>query len=99
MGCRFLVQTFLDNDQPAGPLLILDALSAGKPVVASDVNGTRDDVEHDVNGIVVPPHDPTALAGRRCPSYLVIPNDSVAWVMQPEEQLQRFRLNASGGTS
>ncbi len=61
-GCRFLVQAILDNEQPSGPLLILDAFSAGKPVVASDVNGTRDYVEHDVNGVLVPPGDPIALA-------------------------------------
>jgi glycosyltransferase involved in cell wall biosynthesis len=60
--CRLLVQSVLDNEQPSGPLLILDAFSAGKPVVASDVNGTRDYVEHDVNGVLVPPGDPTALA-------------------------------------
>lgn len=61
-GCRFLVQAILDNERPSGPLLILDAFSAGKPVVASDVNGTRDYVEHDVNGILVPAGDPVALA-------------------------------------
>jgi glycosyltransferase involved in cell wall biosynthesis len=61
-GSRFLVQAVIDNDQPSGPLLILDAFSAGKPVVASDVNGTRDYVENDVNGVLVPPHDPVALA-------------------------------------
>jgi glycosyltransferase involved in cell wall biosynthesis len=60
--CRFLVQAILDNEQPSGPLLILDAFSAGKPVVASDVNGTRDYVEHNVNGVLVPPGDPVALA-------------------------------------
>jgi glycosyltransferase involved in cell wall biosynthesis len=61
-GSRFLVQAVIDNDQPSGPLLILDAFSAGKPVVATDVNGTRDYVEDDVNGVLVPPHDPVALA-------------------------------------
>ena len=60
--CRFLVQAILDNEQPSGPLLVLDAFSAGKPVVASDVNGTRDYVEHDVNGVLVPPGDPSSLA-------------------------------------
>lgn len=60
--CRFVVQAVLDNEQPSGPLLILDAFSAGKPVVASDVNGTRDYVEHDVNGVLVPPGDSSALA-------------------------------------
>jgi len=60
--CQFVVQAILDNEQPSGPLLILDAFSAGKPVVASDVNGTRDYVENNVNGVLVPPGDPRALA-------------------------------------
>lgn len=59
---RFLVQSIIDNDQPSGPLLILDAFSLGKPVVASNVSGTRDYVEHDVNGVLVPPGDADALA-------------------------------------
>jgi glycosyltransferase involved in cell wall biosynthesis len=61
-GSRFLVQAIVDNEQPSGPLLILDAFSAGKPVVASDVNGTRDYIEDDVNGVLVQPHNPAALA-------------------------------------
>jgi hypothetical protein len=59
---RFLVQAIMDNEQPSGPLLILDAFSSGKPVVASDVNGTRDYVVDGVNGVVVPPGDATSLA-------------------------------------
>jgi hypothetical protein len=61
-GSRFLVQSIIDNEQPSGPLLILDAFSAGKPVVASDVNGTRDYIDDGVNGILVPPHNPAAMA-------------------------------------
>jgi glycosyltransferase involved in cell wall biosynthesis len=44
------------------PLSILEAWSAGKPVVATDVTGIRDIVIHDTNGILVPLNDPQALA-------------------------------------
>lgn len=47
----------LDTDLPAGPLVVLDALSAGTAVVATDVNGTRDYVEDGVTGVLVPPGD------------------------------------------
>jgi glycosyltransferase involved in cell wall biosynthesis len=56
------IQAILDNDQPSGPPLVLDAFSAGKPVVASDVNGTRDYIQNGFNGVLVPPGDPLALA-------------------------------------
>jgi hypothetical protein len=52
----------LDTTMPAGPLVILDALAMGKPVVATDVNGTRDYVQNGVTGILVQPNDPDALA-------------------------------------
>lgn len=50
----------LDTKMPSGPLVVLDALAAGKAVVASDVNGTRDYLA-DGAGVLVPPGDPDAL--------------------------------------
>lgn len=44
------------------PLSILEAWSAGKPVVATDVTGIRDIVVHETNGLLVPVNDPDALA-------------------------------------
>ena len=51
-----------DTDLPCGPLVILDALAAGKPVVTTAVNGSRDYVEDGVTALVVPPRDATAMA-------------------------------------
>lgn len=41
---------------------ILDALWLARPVVASNVGGIPDAIEHEVTGLLVPPDDPSALA-------------------------------------
>lgn len=51
-----------DTDLPSGPLVLLDAMAAGKAVVATDVNGTRDYVRDGDTALVVPPGDPKALS-------------------------------------
>jgi glycosyltransferase involved in cell wall biosynthesis len=45
------------------PRSILEAMRAGLPVVASDVGGVAEAVQHGVTGLVVPPRDP-GLLGR-----------------------------------
>ncbi len=41
---------------------IIEAMAAGLPVVATDVGGNAEAVEHGVSGMIVPPEDPDALA-------------------------------------
>ena len=44
------------------PLAALEALAAGRPLVSSAVGGTREIVEQDRHGMLVPPGDAAALA-------------------------------------
>lgn len=44
------------------PNSIVEAMAAGKPVVATDVGGVRDAVQDGVSGMVVPPAQPEAIA-------------------------------------
>jgi glycosyltransferase involved in cell wall biosynthesis len=52
----------LDNDRDGIPNVLVEAMAAGTPVVATRVSGIPELVDHDVNGLLVPPEDPEALA-------------------------------------
>jgi len=44
------------------PTAILESMACGVPVIASDIPGTREIIQSQINGFLVPPKDPTALA-------------------------------------
>lgn len=44
-------------------LIVLEALSAGRPVIVTNCGGPAETVRHGVDGLIVPPNDVTALAG------------------------------------
>jgi glycosyltransferase involved in cell wall biosynthesis len=44
------------------PLAVIEAMAAGKAIVATDVGGVRDLIGDDQNGIILPPSDEKALA-------------------------------------
>jgi glycosyltransferase involved in cell wall biosynthesis len=44
------------------PIVILEAMAMAKPIVASDINGVREQIENGRTGVLVPRGDPQALA-------------------------------------
>jgi glycosyltransferase involved in cell wall biosynthesis len=52
----------LPDDRDGIPNVLVEAMAAGTPVVASAVSGIPELVEHEANGMLVPPEDPHALA-------------------------------------
>ena len=57
MPCRVL-----ENDRDGIPNVLVEAMAAGAPVVATGVSGIPELVAHEVNGLLVEPDDPGALA-------------------------------------
>ena len=58
--CRFLVHSSISYE--GLPLSILEAMAHGKSVVATAIPGTLELVDDGVEGLLVPPSDPIALA-------------------------------------
>jgi glycosyltransferase involved in cell wall biosynthesis len=52
----------LPSYREAQGLTILEAMALSRPVVASNVGGIPEMITNEVNGLLVPPHDPPALA-------------------------------------
>lgn len=52
----------LPSHREAQGLTILEAMALSRPVVASNVGGIPEMIEDGVTGLLVPPHDPEALA-------------------------------------
>jgi glycosyltransferase involved in cell wall biosynthesis len=44
------------------PVALLEALSCGVPSIATNIPGSKDIIEHEISGLLVPPEDPSALA-------------------------------------
>jgi glycosyltransferase involved in cell wall biosynthesis len=59
-GCDFFVLP--SRHEPFG-IVVLEAWSAGKPVIATAVGGLRDLIADGDTGLLVPPGEPAALAG------------------------------------
>jgi glycosyltransferase involved in cell wall biosynthesis len=60
------------------PLVAIEAFAAGRPVVATNVNGIPELVRHEETGVVVPPDDPPALAAALA-RVLAAPGEALSW--------------------
>jgi len=61
-GASIVVLSMSDTELPSGPLVLLDAMTMGKAIVATEVNGTRDYVKNDFSAVVIPPNDELAMS-------------------------------------
>ena len=52
----------LPSHTEGSPNVVLEALSAGLPVVATDVGGVPEILDHERTGLIVPPRHPAAMA-------------------------------------
>jgi glycosyltransferase involved in cell wall biosynthesis len=44
------------------PRVVIEAMAMARPIVATDINGVREELIHDKTGLLVPPADPKGLA-------------------------------------
>ena len=61
-GALCMPSRLLADDRDGIPNVLVEAMAAGTPVVASAVSGIPELVEHEVSGLLVDPDDPEALA-------------------------------------
>ena len=59
-----IVPSIVDDsgDTEGLPVVILEALAAGKPIVASDVGGIKDVIQDRRNGLLIPPKEPDRIS-------------------------------------
>ena len=61
-GARLAVFSLEETELPCGPLVLLDAMVLGKPIIATRTNATRDYLRHGETAWMVEPRDSEALA-------------------------------------
>lgn len=82
----------------AMPGLVLKALATGRPVLTTDTPGCRETVDEQVNGVLVAPRDPVALASGI--ERILKRPDLIPWMSRASRRKaeQRFDATAVGST-
>lgn len=70
------------------PLVLLEAMAAGVPVIGSRVCGIREVIRDGVSGRLVPPADPSALATAILDS-LSNPEKAAQWALRARQRVKR----------
>tara|TARA_Y100000814_G_scaffold210583_1_gene156118 strand:- start:891 stop:2069 length:1179 start_codon:yes stop_codon:yes gene_type:complete len=66
----------------AGPLVPLESMSCGIPVIATDVGGNPEEILHGHTGLIIPPDDPLVLS------------QSIVKLLQDKDLMLKMRHNA-----
>ncbi|MBI3681362.1 MAG: sugar transferase [Acidobacteria bacterium] len=72
------------------PMALLEAAAAALPIIATEVGGTRDVVEHPRTGLLVPPRDPAALALAMRRLMTMSPRDRIAMGDAAQQRIHRL---------
>lgn len=88
-GCDLFVHPSLDD---AFPTVLLEAMAAGLPIVASRVGGIPEIVSEGITGELVPPGDPAALASA---IGAVLGNDDTMRLMREAARVHASRFSTS----
>jgi phosphatidylinositol alpha-mannosyltransferase len=77
-------------------IVLLEAMAAGRPVVASDIPGYHSVIEHPEDGVLVPPGDVRALA-RALAALLRDPSRRLALAARGRARAEMFSWSAVAG--
>ncbi len=75
----------LPSHSEGSPNVLLEAMAAGVPIVATEVGGVGDMIRHGESGLLVPPHQPAQLSGQ------------IAALLQDPLLADRLHRNAAEG--
>lgn len=79
------------SDMEAMPMVIVEALSCGIPIIATDVGGVSSLIDNNSTGVLIPPKDPDSLY-LRMEEFIL---DRRSYELYSDEGLRRYREEMS----